>query len=84
MTLVREGEGVQVVLPVRKSTVKLPQELSNSYRYSRILSCVPAGGDVPRDATYVVGRRSPSACNAAMQVPAEIAVGPRYAIRVST
>ena len=84
MTLVREGEGVQVVLSVRKSTVKLPQELSDSNRYSRILPCVPSGGDIPQDGAHVVGRRLPSACNAAMQVPAEIAASSRYAIRVST
>ena len=84
MTLVREGEEVQVDFSVHQSSVKLPQELSDASRHSRVLSSVPSGGDIPHDGTHVVGRRLPSACNAAMQVPAEIAASPRYAIRVST
>ena len=84
MTLVREGEEIQVGISVHQSSVKLPQELSDSSRYSHILSCVPPGGDIPQGRTHVVGRRLPSACNAAMQVPAEVAARSRYAIRMST
>ena len=84
MTLVREGEEVQVDFSVHQSSVKLPQELSDASRYSRALPSVPSGGDVPHDGANVVGRRNPSARNATVQVPAEITAHPRDAIRMST
>ena len=84
MTLVCEGEEVQVDLPLDQSSVKLPQELRDADRYSRALSSIPLGGDVPHDGTQKVGRRSSSARDATVQVPAEVAARPRDAIRVST
>ena len=84
MTLVREGEKVQVDFFVHQSSVKLSQELRDASRYSRALSSIPPGGDVPHDGANVVGRRNPSARNATVQVPAEVTAHSRYAIRVST